>query len=1001
MRRYTCCMLDKLAIRLKAAVAAIPSALRSAVETQVRELSPALASVPPGEWVEMLPRVLACSEFVARTCETRTELLPELIRSGNLLRAYTSGELNKRVQTVVAVCGDEGQLKTALRKLRQREMVRIAWRDLAGWANLEETVTTLSVLADACLDGALAKLYDWAVVREGEPKEQGSDSAARFVVLGMGKLGGEELNFSSDIDLIFCYSEEGDVQGCTSVAGGTSAGMHEVEQRREQLPRTPAATETDKRRLSNHEFFVRLGQRLNQTLNEQTEDGLVFRVDMRLRPNGASGPLALSFDAMEQYYQVHGRMWERYAFIKARVVAGDQGAGAELLARLRPFVFRKYLDYTAVEEIRSLKASIHRELLRKGIESNIKLGPGGIREVEFIGQAFQLIRGGRDLRFQERRILAVLAHLADEGDLTPQAVSDLSSAYEFLRNTEHRLQEIRDQQTQVLPTNELDRLRVAVGMGFGDWPGFHVALMRHMQRVHEHFNSVFAAPQGEAPAADDQGLHALWAGTLEEIAARELLQAAGFADAGTALDLLKGLRTGGAYSALSANGRERLDKLMPLLLGAAGLTPQPQTTLARLIAFVEAIGRRSVYLALLVENPLALSQLVKLCSASEWIARYLNRHPILLDELMDAVSLYAPLTRAALAAELQSRLVRLPVDDLEAQMEALREFRNGQVLRVAAADVGPGLTPEEVGRHLGHIAEVIVAQALTLAHDDLVHKHGRPTHAQNGETAHPGFAVIAYGKLGSLELGYSSDLDMIFLHGAEQEGGMTNGPRPIANEVFFARLGQRLIHILTARTGGGILYEVDTRLRPSGGSGMLVTHPAAFRAYQQSHAWVWEHQALIRARPIAGDAGLAAVFEDIRATTLCRPRDPQILRTEVAAMRARMHAAQAPHDAREINLKQDPGGMIDVEFMVQYAVLRWAHDHPGLIQHRGNIPLLEALQARGLLDAAPAGLLRDAYRHYLGVEQRLKLMERRPLVAPRELGDFPQRVQALWREWFE
>jgi glutamate-ammonia-ligase adenylyltransferase len=1033
-------MTDSLHSAFEQGLARLPEALRAHARTHAATIVPQLASLPvraQGEnGLDVAPRVLAVSEFVARACEARPELLPDLIQSGDLFSVYASGELRRRVQAAVAGCADESSLKTVLRVLRQREMVRIAWRDLAGWANLEEVVRTLSALADACLDAALAKLYGWAVAREGVPMEQGTDTAARFVVLGMGKLGGEELNFSSDIDLIFAYTEEGDVQGRTSVPY-TDVPMPRAQDAQERRAggTTPGATTTDKRGLSNHEFFVRLGQRLNQALNEQTADGFVFRVDMRLRPNGASGPLALSFDAMEQYYQAHGRMWERYAFIKARVVAGDPAAGAEILQRLRPFVFRRYLDYTAVEEIRALKTSIHRELLRKGIESNIKLGPGGIREVEFIGQAFQLIRGGRDLRFQERRILPVLAYLADEGDLTLQAVTDLSGAYKFLRNTEHRLQEIRDQQTQVLPTNDLDRLRVAVGMGFDDWPSFHAVLTRHMQRVHEHFQSVFAAPQGEAPAEDEQGLHALWAGTLEETAAHEVLQAAGFADAGTTLNLLQGLRAGGAYSALSANGRERLDRLMPLLLGAAGLTPQPQTTLARLVAFVEAIGRRSVYLALLVENPLALSQLVKLCAASEWIARYLNRHPILLDELMDAVSLYAPLTREALAAELQSRLARLPVDDLEAQMEALREFRNGHVLRVAAADVGPGLTPDEIGRHLGHIAEVIVAQALTLAHDDLVLKHGRPTFVQGGETIHPGFAVIAYGKLGSLELGYTSDLDMIFLHGAEQEpkcrdahgrasvaggrtpgatdahgraraaaeqeGGVTDGARPIANEVFFARLGQRLIHILTARTGGGILYEVDTRLRPSGRSGMLVTSPAAFREYQDSHAWVWEHQAMIRARPIAGDAGLARIFEEIRAATLCRAREPETLRAEVAAMRARMHEAQAPYDPGEINLKHDPGGMIDVEFMVQYAVLRWAHDHPELIRHRGNIPLLEALEARGLLKPGQAGLLRDAYHRYLGVEQRLKLMERRPLVAPQELGEFPQRVRALWQEWFE
>jgi glutamate-ammonia-ligase adenylyltransferase len=962
-------MSDTLNSAFENSLTTLPVALQAVARAHWAEMAVHIEGLPVARdglrWIDSLARVLALSDFIARTVSAQPDVLTSLVESGELVHADTHGALRTRVVAGIAGCAEEAALKSAIRRTRNREMVRIAWRDLAGWADLAETVTTLSALADACLEAVLAKFYEWACARDGVPLGEESGERAKFVVLGMGKLGGEELNFSSDIDLIFAYSEEG---------------------------------ATDKRGLSNHEFFVRLGQRLINALHEATGDGFVFRVDMRLRPNGASGPLALSFDAMEQYYQAHGRMWERYALIKARVAAGDAPAGAEILQRLRPFVFRKYLDYTAVEEIRSLKASIHRELLRKGIESNIKLGPGGIREIEFIGQAFQLIRGGRDRRLQERRILPVLAHLAEEGDLTPQAVSDLSNAYVFLRNTEHRLQEIRDQQTQVLPTNDLERLRVAVGMGFTDWPGFYAVLVRHMQRVHEHFNSVFAAPQGETPAADDQGLYAVWAGTLDEATACEALKAAGFADAATTLNLLRGLRAGGAYSALSANGRERLDKLMPLLLGAAGLTPEPQTTLARLVAFVEAVGRRSVYLALLVENPLALSQLVKLCSASEWIARYLNQHPILLDELMDTVSLYAPLTREALAAELQSRLARLPVDDLEAQMEALREFRNGHVLRVAAADVGPGLSPDEIGRHLGHIAEVVVAQALMLAHADLVLKHGRPTFVQDGETIHPGFAVIAYGKLGSLELGYTSDLDMIFLHGAEQEGGVTDGARPIANEVFFARLGQRLIHILTARTGGGILYEVDTRLRPSGRSGMLVTSPSAFREYQDSHAWVWEHQALIRARPIAGDPVLAGVFEEIRATTLCRQRDPEILRTEVAAMRERMHEAQAPHDPGEINLKHDPGGMIDVEFMVQYAVLRWAHDHPELIQHRGNIPLLDALQARGLLDPAQAGLLRDAYQRYLGVEQRHKLMERRPLVAPQELGDFPERVRALWRE---
>lgn len=948
-------------------LAALPAALRPEAETRWAELAAQLAELPPGDWQAEAPKVLACSEFLWRTCLARPGLLAELIESGDLARNAEKSALIDGLRDALRGCADETALKAALRQRRAREMVRIAWRDLSGRAALGDTLAALTDLADACLAMALERLWGWAVERDGPP--QGEDgSAAQFVVLGMGKLGGSELNFSSDIDLIFAYTED-----------GATAGT----------------------RLSNHEFFLRLGQRLIQALNEPTGDGFVFRVDMRLRPNGASGPLALSFDAMEQYYQVHGRMWERYAFIKARCVAGDAQAGAELLASLRPFVFRRYLDFGAIEEIRAMKAAIHRELRRLGIESNIKLGPGGIREVEFIGQAFQLIRGGRDTRLQERRILPVLALLAEEGDLTPQAAQELAMAYAFLRNTEHRLQMLNDQQTQVLPTDDLDRLRVAAGMGFKDWPGFLAALKRHMQRVHEHFQSVFAAPQGEAPAADEKGLHAVWAGTLDTAAARAALERAGFKQPDEADRLLRELRAGGAYAAMTANGRERLDRLMPLLLAAAGLTPAPQAALVRLVQLVEAIGRRSVYLALLVENPLALSQLVKLCSASEWIAHYLAQHPILLDELMNAAVLYAPFDRETLADELRARLTRLPADDLEAQLDTLREFHHGAVLRVAAADVGPGLAPEAIGRHLGEIAEVVVAQSLQLAHDDLVRKHGRPElTGKNGAVTHPGFAVVAYGKLGSLELGYTSDLDMIFLHAAEEPGGMTDGPRSIANEVFFARLAQRLIHFLTARTSGGVLYEVDTRLRPSGRAGLLVTHLTAFRQYQEGHAWVWEHQALIRARPIAGDPALHRAFEDIRSATLCRPRDPAELRREVAAMRTRMREAQPPHAPDVFDLKHDPGGMIDVEFMVQYAVLRWAQDHPELIRHRGNIPLLEALEGGGLLDAAPAGLLRDAYRHYLAAEQRLKLMERRPLVAVTELGDRPQQVTALWREWF-
>jgi len=950
------------------ALAALPEPLRLRVRAQwedfrVHVLAPTdTAPDVAGRWLASLPRVWAASDFVARACVAHPSALTELITGGELFRAYGTNELVERVAAAITTATDEAALKTALRRVRRREMLRIAWRDLAGWADLTEVMAELSAFAEACVDVTLQRLFAWSVARNGPPRTEDGQEAS-LVVLGMGKLGGEELNFSSDIDLIFAYTGDGEVAGAGAV--------------------------------SNHEFFARLGHSLIDAISDATEDGFVFRVDMRLRPNGVSGPLALSFDAIEQYYQAHGREWERYALIKARQVGGDRGAGATLLERLRPFVYRRYLDYGAIEAIRSLKLMIERELLRKGIEHNIKLGPGGIREIEFIGQAFQLIRGGREIALRERRIQRVLGALVKRGDLTPQAVTDLNAAYVFLRRAENRLQMAEDRQTHDLPEDDDGRLRLAMAMGFAEWKAFYADLRRHMRKVHGYFEQVFVAPQRERD--DDCSLAGVWLEILDRETSAQRLANAGFHDTAAILEVLRALRESRAYSALSAQGRERLDHLMPLLLGAAGLSPNPLTTLTRLVTLVEAVARRSVYLSLLIENPMALSQLVKLCAASAWIAEWISQHPILLDELIDPVSLYVPLSPAGLRAEIQTLLVPLAADDLEGQMEVLREFRHGHVLRVAAADVGPGLSAEEAGAHLADIAEAVLEQALVLANDGLVARHGRPLCRTAGAVADPGFAVVAYGKLGSRELGYGSDLDMIFLHDACDGEGMTDGVRTIANEVFFARLGQRLIHVITTRTPGGILYPVDMRLRPSGSSGLLVTNIDAFRAYQLNQAWTWEHQALVRARPVAGSVELGRAFEAVRAEVLCRPRDPVQLRGEVAEMRTRMRTAKATPTEHLFDLKQDPGGMIDIEFMVQYWVLRLAHDYPELIRHRDNVHVLEALASAGLVGAQDTEVLVGAYRRYLSVEHRLKLLERRALVALDELGDFPERVARIWR----
>ncbi|MHB8668004.1 MAG: bifunctional [glutamate--ammonia ligase]-adenylyl-L-tyrosine phosphorylase/[glutamate--ammonia-ligase] adenylyltransferase [Burkholderiales bacterium] len=948
-----------------AALAAIPEPLRGQASIHWSELAPHLADLPTGKWLETLPRVFGASEFVARSCAQHPTVLRELIESGDLFRACAEGEMTPRLTRALANAADETELKTRLRVLRRREMVRIAWRDLAGWADLEESMATLSQFADACLDGALAKLHVWAVAKHGEPRAASGATPPRLVVLALGKLGGQELNFSSDIDLIFAFPEEGETRG-----GQT---------------------------LSNHEFFVRLGQSLVNALNENTGDGFVFRVDMRLRPNGASGPLALSFDAMEHYYQTHGREWERYALIKARAVAGDVPAGEALLKTLRPFVYRKYLDYGAIESIRTMKGMIEREMARKGMHGNIKLGRGGIREIEFIAQTQQLIRGGREPQLQDRRLLGVLPRLVAAGSLSAEAGTELAQAYVFLRNVEHRLQMEADRQTQSLPADAAAQARLAWASGFADLKTFADELERQRARVHRHFEQLFhteAAPAGEQEA---DGLALVWQATADAATAKQILRDSGYAQPEEALNLVSALRAGPMYAAYSTGARARMDRVMPLVLKAAGRSEDSLTTLQRLVHLLEAVGRRTVYFALMSENPQVLTQLVRLGGASPWIANWIAQHPILLDELLDP-TLYELPTPEALQDELRQRLAHIPEEDLDLQMEVLREFRHGHVLRVAAADIGPGLAPERTGAALASVAQSVIVAGLELAMRDLQHKHGAPRCP--GRETPPGFAVIGYGKLGSLELGYGSDLDMIFLYEGCEDGA-TTGPRVLPNEAFFARLGQRLIHILTTRTPGGILYEVDMRLRPSGKSGPLVTSLAAFRDYQHGHAWTWEHQALVRARAVAGSPVLAREFAQIRQEILCLPRDPAKLVNDVREMRARMAAEKVRHDATQADVKHDPGGIVDIEFMVQYWVLRWAHEYPGLTRHTDNIHILEALMAEGLLPPERAQLLTEAYRRYLSVEHRLKLMERGSLADPAELGDWPEQVRAIWDEVFD
>ncbi len=901
------------------------------------------------------------SDFVGQAMLRDPAAFFELLDCGDLHHRYASGDLAGRLRTRLTGVVDEAELQRRLRLFRRREMMRIIWRDLAGLAPLGETLEDLSELADQCVDQALEALYAWAVQKDGTPRDR-EGVAQHLVVLGMGKLGARELNLSSDIDLIFAYSAAGQTDGT--------------------------------RLLDNERFFTRLGQALIKALNTATVDGFVFRVDMRLRPFGDAGALVSTFDALEVYYGTQARAWERYAMIKARVIAGDREAGENLSEMLRPFVYRRYIDFGAIESIRDMKRMIERELHRKGMDANIKLGRGGIREIEFIGQAFQLVRGGRDPDLQIRPILAVLRRLGEKGLLPGYAVRQLGEAYEFLRLTENRIQAWQDEQSHLLPKGEADRLRLAQSLNFANWDEFAAALEHHREQVHQQFQKVFATPHAEAQAPEAR-LAIVWDGVSPRELLLERLLEAGFTEPEQTLERLETFRDSRACRSLSTRGRQRLDLLMPLLLQAVAAMPAAEVVLERLLRLLSAISRRTAYLDLLVENPLALSQLVRLGSESSWVVSQLIHQPILLDELLDPRRLYSPLQRAELRAELDVLMMHIDPVDLEQQMERLRQFALGNRLRVAAADIAEVIPLRVVSDYLTEIAETVLERAVHIVSAHMLAKHGRPG-GLAGEGV--GFAVIGYGKLGGIELGYGSDLDMVFLHGSNDLNAVTAGPKSVPNPLFYARFGQRLVHLLTTRTPAGVLYEVDMRLRPNGNAGQLVSSLAAFEAYQRDSAWTWEQQALLRARPIAGDPWVMAEFEAIRRQILTRERDPQALRTEVVEMREKMRASLDRSSAESFDLKQGHGGIADIEFMVQYAVLRWASRYPDLLDWTDNLRLLEGLARHELLGGQSAELLANAYQVFRAVYHRQSLQEAPGLMSLDELREERQMVRDIWAE---
>ena len=880
-------------------------------------------------------RVFALSEF-ARTAAARQSAWFQLALEQHGFGEPFSGE---QIRQELSAEPDEllnmAQLQHLLRQTRQRFQLWLVWRHCLGIASLAQTTACCSALADELIDFGLGRLYQWMCRDRGTPEGADSGEPQQLVVIALGKHGAEELNLSSDVDLMFCYPERG------STTGGEL----------------------------NQQFFVRLGQQLIQALDPVTEDGFVFRVDMRLRPFGGSGPLALDFVAVENYYATQGRDWERYALMKARPCAGDIAAGQALLDDLSPFVFRRYLDFGAIDALRDMKTRLVAE---RQHPDDVKLGPGGIRDVEFSVQMQQMIWGGRESALRSQKLLRVIEALQALGHLPTAQAEILVTGYRFLRDTEHSLQAEADRQTQRLPDNEIGRARLAACMGFADYEAFKLVLDQHRVAI----AGVFEDLLGPVPEVASTGL-SIWSNPGDP----ERLAAAGFRDPEAAGESLGTLIKARDRGSVSADARDRLDTLMPRLLEDLLETADPDLALHRILPVIRSVLRRSAYLSLLTENPHARHHFVELVTTSLWLAENLTEYPAFFDSLLDERLLTVAPDRDELARALEREL-QGHAGDFERALEIMREFKSHHVFNVALAEIRGTLPLMKVSDALTWLAEAMLGAALQIAWDDNLDRF--PEYAD----ARP-FIVVGYGKLGGIELGPGSDLDLVFIHDL-----------PADSSQFLHRLIRRLLHVLTAPTYNGTLYEIDTRLRPSGNAGTMVSSLTAFDEYQRSRAWVWEHQALVRARVVAGDPLLAARFEQTRRELLCQPRDAGELSEAVQSMRERI-SAQVPHGAEAADLKRGSGGIVDIEFMVQYLVLAHAHEHPALTEFTDNIRILDAVEHARLLPTSAVARLKEAYLGLRAEWHRSVLDIPDTGRAADTLGLYRDDVRAIWDTLFQ
>ncbi|MAB93596.1 MAG: bifunctional [glutamate--ammonia ligase]-adenylyl-L-tyrosine phosphorylase/[glutamate--ammonia-ligase] adenylyltransferase [Alteromonas sp.] len=915
-----------------------------------------------------IKRVFSRSPFVADVCAKHPEWLVELLdfAAPSMPQSY----YHQKVSEYVSQAKTEDELAKALRRCRQFHMAAITFSDVLNRQSIDASLLQVSSLANALIQQGYTWLYSSLCSKHGTPV--GSHGPMPMYILGMGKLGGHELNFSSDIDLIFTYPEKGETQG-------------------------------GKKSLEHQQFFTRLAQKLIQALNKVTVDGQVYRVDMRLRPFGESGPLVLHFDAMEDYYQEQGRHWERFAMVKARVINSDDSSyEAALQAILTPFTFRRYLDFTTLDALRNMKKLIATEIRRRKLNNNIKLGAGGIREVEFFAQSFQLIHGGREPSLQSKSLLTTLKALEENEIVENEVVEALKQDYLFLRKVEHTLQQYRDQQTQTLPEDEDQRQALIEVMGFPNYAQFLTHLDAVMARIHGHFNELIEESQ-DAHDPQDSLFSACCDAWQLQMVEHEFCQT--FAsylppeDASRVQHLLLDFNQNQRRYLLGQRGEDTLNKLIPEILYVL-ITHNAQGVpyiLKRVLGVISAITGRTTYLDLLLENPDVLKQLVRLCERSEWVANEIKRFPLLLDELLTPLYLEQQDTDIVTSkndyiSELRQSLLRVEPDDVEAMMDTWRQFKLCQQLRIAASDISGSLPIANVSDKLTVLAEVVLEQVVHAAWHQISERFGVPNHLTADNS---GFAVVAYGKLGGYELGYGSDLDLVFLHNAPREAA-TTGAKSIEAQQFYIKLAQRIMHLLNTKTLFGQLYETDLRLRPSGNAGLLCCHLDGFKRYQQEEAWTWEHQALVRARGVCGDKTLLTQFADVRAEILGQPRDKAALRDEVCKMRTKMRQHLLNEKAQKVDLKQCVGGITDIEFMTQYWVLANASTIPSITRYTDNLRILNEAAQHGVIDDKQAKMLQDAYLALREQYHHLTLADTKYADQTDQLAKLREQVTGYW-----